>query len=336
MRRRSLAILALLSLPVAPLYSSLIDYYTLNDATLTLGGGRTDISGSSLGGGDLITQTGPGTTSLITGKIGGALSFPNTLNYTSGPIANIAFPFSLSIWVNTTEAANVTDKALGIEDQAATDRDFSLAVVTANRVGGQIGRNGALDQTVGTTNIANGSWHLLTGTFTSATSRTLYIDGKFVGTRTVSELLWANNTTTRVNVGGFLRASGLVDQFNGALDDAGYFDNDLFASDAALIYGLGQTGGIGLDQLDEAQALNNMLTGSTGLIGGFSWQKASGLSGTTGDFGGSVGGGDAFIVTDASGNGIQLVPEPCAMGLLVVGVSALGMFRRRNRPVSRI
>jgi hypothetical protein len=330
MRPSSLVILALLALPVTPVYSTLIDYYTLNDATLAIGGGRADSSGSSLGGGDLINQSGSGSTSLINGKVGGALSFPNSLNYNSGPIANIAFPFSLSIWVNTTEPGNVTDKAIGIEDQAAGDRDFSLAVVNAGRVGGQVGRNGALDLTVGTTNIADGTWHLLTGVFSSATSRTLYIDGKFTGTRTVSEALWANNTTTRVNVGGFLRSTGLVDQFNGALDDAGYFDTDLFAADAALIFGLAQTGAIGLDQLDEAQSLNNMQTGSTALVGGLPWQKASGLTGTTGDFGGTVAGDNAFIVTDASGNGLQLVPEPTAVGLLMIGLGALGATRRRR------
>lgn len=96
----------------------------------------------------------------------------------------------------------------------------------------------------------------------------------------------------------------------------------------ALINGLGHTGGIGLDQLDEAQALNGMTIGSRAQIGSATWEKVSGLSGTTGDFGGSVSGGDAFIVTDAAGVGVRVIPEPSTLALLIPSLPLL--FRRRR------
>lgn len=67
------------------------------------------------------------------------------------------------------------------------------------------------------------------------------------------------------------------------------------ASDAALINGLGHLRAIGLDAWDEAQAHNGMTMGSVAQIGGHDWQRVGGLL-TTGDFGGSLAGEDAYIV----------------------------------------
>jgi hypothetical protein len=323
-----LLILAAL-LPVgAP--AALVDYFTLNDALTTPGGGRVDLSGSGLGAGDLSVTVGTGSTTVVAGQIGDALQFPNTLILNSANSPGIAFPFTLSIWLKTNSTANVTDKAILIGDTADTDRDFSLGILPSPRAALLVGRTdtGPNNLTSAPTTVNDGNWHLLTGVFASATSRTLYLDGKFSGSTAVSMNLWADNASTRLNVGGFNRASGPVDQFDGALDDAGLFNNALNFSDAAAIWGLGRTGGIGLDQLDEAQALFGGPFGGQGDIGGFFWEKVSGLGGTAGDFGGTTAGGDAFVVLDNSGNGIAMVPEPSAMVSLLLGSF---VFARRRR-----
>jgi hypothetical protein len=147
--------------------------------------------------------------------------------------------------------------------------------------------------------------------------------------------LYAPSAAVFLNVGGFLRnTSSLVDAFNGALDDAGFFNTALTAADISLINGLGQTGSLGLDQLGAAQSLNGSANGTTSSFGGFTWEKVTGLTGATGAYGGTTAAGNAFIVTDgAAGTGIEVVPEPVTGGLLLLGFGLLGL--RRRRPLER-
>ena len=115
----------------------------------------------------------------------------------------------------------------------------------------------------------------------------------------------------------------------GSIDDVGVYNNALNATDMAMVNGLGRTGGIGLDQLDEAQTLWSV--GGTAVIGGATWQKVTGLSGSLGDYSGTVAGGDATIVLDGSGNGLQVIPEPSSGLLLIAGAVGLGLLRRKLR-----
>jgi hypothetical protein len=159
----------------------------------------------------------------------------------------------------------------------------------------------------------------------------LFVNGKLSASLSGGETF--NSSVQTMSLGAFLRNNDpntLTDPFKGEADDVGLFDTGLFAADAALINGLGWTGAIGLDQLDEAQALNGMTIGSVGMIGGAQWQKVTGLAGGLGDFGGTVAGGNAFIVTDNLGDGIQVVPEPVSGALLAGAVAALALRRSRR------
>lgn len=168
------------------------------------------------------------------------------------------------------------------------------------------------------------------GVFDSGGKQYLYFDGKLSATRSRTEAFNADVNT--LTLGGFLRnnATSPTDPYKGDIDDAGLFNAGLTATDVALIHGLGRTGGIGLDQLDEAQALLGGPIGSTSIIGGATWQHVSGLAGSLGDFGGTVAGGDAYVVTSASGDGIlQVVPEP-STGMAAAGILAGTLLRRRR------
>jgi hypothetical protein len=323
--------------------AALVDYYTLADTTATGSGGLTDQSGNSGGAGNLTTTLGTGTPltpTIVPGIIGNALSFPGTSTagaqqaYTSTTSFALAYPFTQSVWVRSPNTVTGTDQALNISNIGAPDQYFAMGTTTA--LAAQIARNPAAGGSpIGNTgaNIADGTWHLLTGVYTSATSRSLYLDGKFTSTSTTSVALPSANV--RLTIGGLQRSTNLQgnDHFEGTIDDAGYFNNALNAADVSLINGLGRTGGIGLDQLDEAQALLALSTGSSALIGGYTWERVAGLTGTTGDFGGTAAGGNAFIVTDALGNGIQVtaIPEPSSVLLVASGLGVLGWRNLRRR-----
>src|SRR5688572_5746069 len=132
---------ASLIFPAPAARAAIVDYYTLDDNSLTAGGGRTDSSGSTIGGGNLVNQTGLGSVSLVTGKVGGALRFPNSLEFTTAPVNSLTLPLTFSIWVNTTAALNEVDRAMALSDSAQTTRDFGLAITNPTRQAAQIARN---------------------------------------------------------------------------------------------------------------------------------------------------------------------------------------------------
>jgi hypothetical protein len=156
-----------------------------------------------------------------------------------------------------------------------------------------------------------------------------FVDGKLVG-HTPTNSAVGINTGSNTNL---LIGHGIMNSTDrpliGLLDDVGIFSTALTGPDAALINGLGRIGGIGLDQLDEAQSLWGGSTGTSGLIGGKLWGKVTGLSGGLGDWGGTWASDNAFIVLDAAGNGIQLIPEPSSLALAALGLVAIALRRRR-------
>ncbi|MCC6683404.1 MAG: PEP-CTERM sorting domain-containing protein [Phycisphaeraceae bacterium] len=96
--------------------------------------------------------------------------------------------------------------------------------------------------------------------------------------------------------------------FDGLIDDVGLWTSAKSAEEIALIAGLGKFVGMGLNvySIDSVLATFNAASGSAG-AGGYAWNYVTGLASTTiGETGGTVGGGDAWIALDASGNGVQI------------------------------
>jgi hypothetical protein len=313
---------------------ALTAYYTLDD----LAGGIQNL-GTDGASSDLSAPTAAATpTPVLDGIIGGALSFDGNDVIRALAAGNagddvLGYPFTLSIWLRSVTVDATRDAAFGISDTAAGDRYY---VVGAQGTNGRaeaemVRRNPGFTELNATgTDVQGGAWTNVVAVFGETTAE-IYVAGKLSASAPISQTF--NPTVNAISVGGFLRTvSGnvtLTDPLTGQADDAGLFDTGLGAADVALINGLGLTGGIGLDQVQAAQALNAMVTGSTMQIGSATWQKVTGLTGTVGDFGGTVAGGDAFIVTSLSGDGIQVIPEPSAAGLIALGV--LGLMSRRSR-----
>ena len=310
---------------------ALTAYYTLDD----LAGGIQNL-GTDGATSDLSAPTAAATpTPVLDGIIGGALSFDGNDVIRALAAGNagddlLSYPFTLSIWIRNVATDTARDAAFGISDIAAGDRYY---VVGSQGVGGRaevelIRRNTQFTElNAAGTDVSGSTWTNIVGVY-GPTDAEIYVGGKLVASAAIGQTF--NPTVNTISIGGFLRNGGThTDPFAGQADDAGIFDTGLGAADVALINGLGLTGGIGLDQVQAAQALNAMVTGSTMQIGSATWQKVTGLAGTAGDFGGTVAGGDAFIVTSLSGDGIQVIPEPSAAGLIVLGV--LGLMGRRSR-----
>ena len=74
--------------------------------------------------------------------------------------------------------------------------------------------------------------------------------------------------------------------------------------------------------------------GAVAEVGGRLWTTASGLPGTTGDFGGSAEAGDAWIALNEAGRGIRMLPAgppPTANPLVLEGVPATVTVRSGER-----
>lgn len=155
-------------------------------------------------------------------------------------------------------------------------------------------------------------WHHVLATFPGGASPAdcdamkFYVDGKMVGHTPTNAAIGINTGTANNVFIGHGIMNGADRPFTGFLDDVALYGVELDPSGAALMYGLGRINGIGVDQLDEAQALWAGPYGGSAQIGGKIWKKTSGLVGGLGDWGGSWAFNDAYIVLDEAGNGIAL------------------------------
>lgn len=344
---RSLALgLAGLALPLSASGAELVAYYTLDnvDPATVAGSGLKNL-GSNGSASDLTRFTTNDASVLANGVIGSALSFAGDALYTTTSTGNAAedltHPFTFSIWIGNVSATdNSARAAISVSPGGDTTGNYFSVGVNGTEQVQVIRYNLAKNQTVTPLSkdplSTTGWYHIAAVVYAEQKSIKVYVDGKNI------ELEWNSNNddiglTSNIDtlaIGGILRQlDGSPDiraPFSGYLDDAGLFDYALDAADAALINGLGRSSGLGLNWLADAQALNASSVGTIMNIGGYLWQRVEGLTGTTGDWGGSAGTNDAWIITNVGGNGIQMVPEPSLAG----GLAAAGLFLMR-RPRSR-
>lgn len=323
-----------LGLAVSPASGALTAYYTLDNLSSGVANQGTTGSASDLSPADAAATPTP-----VSGGIrGGALSFDGgdlLRNIDAGNAGDLltGYPFTMSVWMRNVTVDSSRDAVFGVSDRAQAGRYYVTGTqgVSGRQEPELIRRNPDFTELNATgANVSGTAWTHVLSIFGTGGAQ-IFVNGQSVNSVTGGQTFDASVNT--ISIGGFLRNNSTTtptDAFAGQADEIGLFDNALTAVDAALINGLGHLGGVGLDQLDEAQALNGSAFGSTAFIDGVQWRRAAGLTGAQGAYGGTLAGGDAFIVTDGAGNGIRVVPEPGAVAVLGAGLVGL-LLRRRAR-----
>ncbi len=290
-----------------------------------------------------------GNPNWVPGLFGNAYGFTGSANEVIAVtgLTNNAGPFvTWSAWINKSSAA--TGMIAGnISGTTTIFNEYAGIYATTNaRI---LKRNNAATVTnpIGTSTINNGEWRHIVGTIdwidansnglvdTSEQTRRLYVDGILEGTYPETQ---PRLNLSRFSVGANARGNfisnpnDIIDEFNGQIDDVGYWNNAIDGVDIALIHGLGRFSGVTLSDaaIAAVRAAWAAGAGNSATAGAHTWYHTSGLTGVTGSIGGSVLSGDAYIVLDETlGTGVTiLIPEPASLALLALTASTL-LLRRR-------
>ncbi|MDB4374120.1 LamG domain-containing protein [Akkermansiaceae bacterium] len=279
--------------------ADLVLHWKLDEAAGTT---ATDSSGNALDGIWQETQGSPGWMPT-SGVLGGAITFSGSGSdaFIADELAAVmALPFTTSTWVKTVSTQNDTMVYLG-------DGTTNNAYYTTKVQGGAVrvvARNGGELQ-VGGGAVSDGEWHHVVSVYTSPTDRAIYVDGLLGATHDVEVLELIPN---RFGIGALTRGTGPVDQFTGELDDVALWDRAFTAVDAAALNGLGILGAGNAGDLDPL--VDGFAAQGTAQISFRTWEYATGLVGAFGEIGGTVGTGDAYILLDDLGNGMQMSSDP--------------------------
>jgi hypothetical protein len=295
-----------------PAHAALVSYWTFDND-------MNDSAGSNHG------TAVNGATAGATGVVGGGLALDGVNQYVnvgSSPTLNLTGAFTISMWVYN-QNLNGGQVNTGYYTRGGWNSGASLLAHGQRPVpsGAELWSNYGVDNT----ELVNGQWYQIALTFDGSSTAAYYVNGKQTISFTASAAT-SNTNATGIGVEG-LGADGPRWYLQGTIDDVGVYSNALTTTDMALVNGLGRTGGIGLDQLSAAQTLWS--EGGTATFGGATWQKVTGLSGSLGDYSGTVANLDATIVLDGSGGGLQVIPEPSIPALC--GLALLPVFFRRSR-----
>lgn len=337
---KKLLIIPLLTASVAhaAISTGLSGHYALDEAsgsTLTNQGSE---GNGSFGGIVANPGTSPG---RVTGFIGnGALSFDGTDQIAQLDVATDLYgttnnpAVSVSFWFNATTLGG---RPIVFQHENG-GTNFGIDLSATNIVGryrdltaGVAG--GAVKSVTGTTTLSTGEWYL--ATFTHAAGATgaynLYLNGMFeatvmdglgnfdsIGNNVPASTVGAFDNSTNAPAGGF----------NGSIDDIGTWQRAIAAQEVAAIHAMGRFEGLNLSNTgtDDLITAFNGLSSTT--INGREWTYIASKGGALGEIGGSIAGGDAYVILDGSGNAIGLIPEPST--ILLTALGTLALLRRRR------
>ncbi len=185
-----------------------------------------------------------------------SITHNGTTQYLSVPSAGIAaYPFAMSVWVKTTSVAAGT--IMGLFNPAATNQFFRISMTATGTV--SLTAQNTIARTVtSTATVNNGAWHHVVAVFSSATSRTLYIDGVNQGVNATSVTFTTLASTIAVGVS---KTSAPSVFFSGQIDEPAFWNSDLLSANVTALYNSGAS---------------KDLIGSSGL---YSWWRMGDASG---------------------------------------------------------
>ncbi len=234
-----------MSYPSEVLADSPLAYYRLGESS---GTAMVDASGNGRDG--TYTSTALGTA----GALAGSGDSDTAITLTGGTGNAGAVPYdtwmngltavTVEAWVNTTATSGTR---FVVARTGNTNYNYGLAVINGKAFMGLRTTSTSLGAT-GTTNVADGLWHHLVGTWDGTTLR-IYVDGVLDGTASLSGTM-----TTAAN--GLQVGGRGANYFVGSIDEAAVYSSALSASRIAAHYGAGTS---------SAPAVTAALTGTGAL-----------------------------------------------------------------------
>lgn len=155
-----------------------------------------------------------------------SLSSGNNLSAAAGVVT--AMPLSMACWFNPTSAA--TAGILMCQDEAVSGDAYTIRKQAAGTLSCQSIAGGAAATATTSTSYTAGAWHHACAVFTSATSRTIYLNGGGVGTNATSK---SPAAPTKTNL-GFLTGPSVI--YAGDLAVPAIWNAALTAADAAQLF----------------------------------------------------------------------------------------------------
>lgn len=140
------------------------------------------------------------------------------------------FPFSMSVWVNTTASGKRNVLYLGDKDN--NNRYFTI-FLDNGRPTLEVRNDGSPQNARISTTINDGQWHLVTGVFSGVGKYDLYVDGELLLTNTANVSF--NSGIDRFSVGALDRPS-ITQFYLGALDEPVLYDRELGGQEVLGLY----------------------------------------------------------------------------------------------------
>lgn len=147
------------------------------------------------------------------------------------PASLFSYPFTINCWFNLTTTG--AQRNLVLLENPTDSHRMGVLVSVANAVVLVATDGGGTTQTIHNTTISASTWYMVTGVFTSTTSRTVYVNAVNPSTGTVSR----NPTTpTRVLLGAQFVNPTTTSNLNGSICEVAIWNAALTATDISSLY----------------------------------------------------------------------------------------------------